>query len=170
MIVKRKGKEPELLRLQSGVGVRAAMAAQNALEGKGPLTAWSNPHRSRQVPAWQELWPKKTSHPHAVSGLSPQPLSTVPSFQSGPASRPQSIHPATFICFPSPQHTLPCPAFADVEYAEPNYIVRAAVFPNDPGYSRQWHLPRISAEAAWETSTGSFGVRVCVVDTGIDYT
>jgi serine protease len=67
----------------------------------------------------------------------------------------------------------------DVEYAQPNYILRIAdTTPNDPRFPEQWHyfnngtgtgaspggvgLPR-----AWDTNTGSTSVVVAVIDTGI---
>ncbi|MBI1951024.1 MAG: S8 family serine peptidase [Acidobacteria bacterium] len=66
-----------------------------------------------------------------------------------------------------------------VEYAEPNYIVRAALVPNDASYSLLWGLHNtgqtggftgadIAAEAAWSVSTGDAAVRVGVLDSGID--
>ncbi|MCA1838766.1 MAG: S8 family peptidase [Actinomycetota bacterium] len=39
--------------------------------------------------------------------------------------------------------------------------------PNDPYYSKQWALPKIQADRAWATTTGS-GVIIAVIDTGID--
>jgi len=56
----------------------------------------------------------------------------------------------------------------NVEYAEPNYIRRASMVPNDPIYSYQWHMRQINVEPAWDISTGS-GAIVAVVDTGIAY-
>jgi subtilisin family serine protease/subtilisin-like proprotein convertase family protein len=76
-------------------------------------------------------------------------------------------------------------AFEDdphVVFAEPDYRVRLnATIPNDPGFaSDQWGLHNtgqifglpgrdIRAPAAWEVTTGSPGVVVAVIDTGIDY-
>lgn len=57
----------------------------------------------------------------------------------------------------------------DVEYAEPDYVVRALVVPNDPRFSSLWGLSAIAAPAAWDTTKGSSNVVVAVVDTGIDY-
>ncbi len=54
----------------------------------------------------------------------------------------------------------------DVEAIEPNYIYRASVAPNDPLYSKQWHLVNIHAEQAWEENRGN-GVTVAVIDTGV---
>jgi serine protease len=54
----------------------------------------------------------------------------------------------------------------DVEAIEPNYIYRATVAPNDPQYSRQWHLHNIHAEQAWEENRGK-GITVAVIDTGV---
>ncbi len=55
-----------------------------------------------------------------------------------------------------------------VEYAEPNYIRRASVTPNDPFFSQQYALPKINAPQAWDISTGNSTVVIAVVDTGID--
>jgi thermitase len=73
-----------------------------------------------------------------------------------------------------------------VAYAEPNYIVHASITPNDPLFNQQYALSNaggtlplpgspigtagadIKATAGWEESTGSEGVVVAVLDTGID--
>lgn len=62
---------------------------------------------------------------------------------------------------------------ADVVYAEPNYIVRTMLAPDDPHYPLQWHLDNsdgsgVNAEEAWDISNGS-GAVVAVIDTGIAY-
>ncbi|MSP13122.1 MAG: hypothetical protein EXR62_09205 [Chloroflexi bacterium] len=57
---------------------------------------------------------------------------------------------------------------SDILLAEPNYYYQAAAIPNDPLYSRQWHLRKIQMEQAWELSGGE-GVVVAVLDTGIAY-
>ena len=57
----------------------------------------------------------------------------------------------------------------NVEYAEPDYILRAQFTPNDTRYNEQWHLFEftggINAPPAWDRATGS-GVVVAVLDTG----
>ena len=57
----------------------------------------------------------------------------------------------------------------NVEYAEPDRIMRKTLTPNDPRYNEQWAYFEatggINATAAWDKSTGS-GVVVAVVDTG----
>ena len=55
----------------------------------------------------------------------------------------------------------------DIDYAEPNYRVRAEAVPNDPGYELQWHYPLIDLPSAWDTTAGSPQVIVAVIDTGI---
>ncbi|RJQ21071.1 MAG: hypothetical protein C4560_04350 [Nitrospiraceae bacterium] len=68
----------------------------------------------------------------------------------------------------------------DVEYAEPNYIVRSFVSPDDTSYSQLWALQNtgqtggtpgadISAPDAWDMTTGSSDVIIAVVDTGVAY-
>lgn len=68
----------------------------------------------------------------------------------------------------------------DVEYAEPNYLVRKAVIPNDPGFIYQWGLANtgqtsgspdadIDAPEAWDFTTGSKDSIIAVIDTGVAY-
>ncbi|HET8985177.1 MAG TPA: S8 family peptidase [Trueperaceae bacterium] len=57
----------------------------------------------------------------------------------------------------------------DVAYAEPNYLYQPLEVPNDPLYGRQWHYDRIDMEGAWDITTGSAGVVVAVLDSGILY-
>lgn len=55
----------------------------------------------------------------------------------------------------------------DVAYAEPNYIRRAALVPNDDFYDLQWHYPAINLPQAWDVTTGDEDVLVAVIDTGV---
>ncbi|HEX6161865.1 MAG TPA: S8 family serine peptidase [Vicinamibacterales bacterium] len=72
----------------------------------------------------------------------------------------------------------------DVDYAEPNYIIRLAAVPGDPSFGNLWGLfnsgqtiagvagtagADINAPAAWNFTTGSRSNVIGVVDTGIDY-
>ncbi len=72
---------------------------------------------------------------------------------------------------------------AGVAYAEPNSIqhLQSLPLPTDPYFDKDWGLENtgqapfggtpgadISAREAWQTTTGSNGVTVAVVDTGID--
>ena len=61
-------------------------------------------------------------------------------------------------------------ALPEVEYAEPDYMMRPMLTPDDPSFAAQWHYfgPQgINAPAAWDITTGSPAVRVAVIDTGI---
>ena len=64
----------------------------------------------------------------------------------------------------------------DVLYAEPNYVRELARrIPNDPSFVDLWGLDTasdadIDAPEAWDFTTGSEGIVVAVVDTGIAYT
>jgi len=61
-------------------------------------------------------------------------------------------------------------ALPDVEYAEPDRIMRITLTPNDTQYASQWHYFEtygINAPAAWDITTGSSGLVVAVIDTGI---
>jgi subtilisin family serine protease len=65
-----------------------------------------------------------------------------------------------------------------VEYAEPNYIVRAVLMPNDPQFAQLWGLHNtgqtggtsdadIDAPEAWDIHTGSSDVIIAIIDTGV---
>jgi len=61
----------------------------------------------------------------------------------------------------------------DVLYAEPNYILRADVVPNDPLLNTnpvpQYGITKIGVQSVWDNfTTGSSNVVVAVVDQGID--
>jgi serine protease len=58
-------------------------------------------------------------------------------------------------------------ARADVDHAEPNYVLNPTLTPDDPRYPTQWHYPLIGLPQAWELSTGSSSIIVAVVDTGV---
>lgn len=58
-----------------------------------------------------------------------------------------------------------------VEYAEPDYIMTLnETTPNDASYSSQWGMPKIDAPRAWDYTTGSTGIVVGLIDTGVYYT
>lgn len=58
----------------------------------------------------------------------------------------------------------------EVIAASPNYIVKAAVIPNDTRISSCWGLRYINAPDAWEITTGSEDIYSAVIDSGIDET
>ncbi|MBI4688237.1 MAG: S8 family serine peptidase [Nitrospirae bacterium] len=73
----------------------------------------------------------------------------------------------------------------NVEYAQPNYIYRRALTPNDPSYGSLWGLNNIGqtvnsitgsldadidAPTAWNITTGSASVVIAVIDTGVKLT
>lgn len=59
----------------------------------------------------------------------------------------------------------------DVEYIEPDYILKPYFSPNDPYYSYQWHfndaMNGINLSNAWDIFRGTDSVVVAVLDTGI---
>jgi serine protease len=62
----------------------------------------------------------------------------------------------------------------DVEFAVADQRRYPHAVPNDPRYVNQWYLNNIEpaaidAESAWDVTTGSRGVVVAVVDTGVRY-
>jgi serine protease len=58
----------------------------------------------------------------------------------------------------------------EVEYAEPDYRLRAHVEPTDPLYPQQWGYHEMGAganlTAAWDATTGSANVAAAVIDSG----
>src|SRR2546423_3208137 len=54
--------------------------------------------------------------------------------------------------------------------AQPNYIYKTLATPNDPDFSQMYGMTKIQAPAAWDMNTGSSGVVVAVIDTGVLYT
>ena len=57
-----------------------------------------------------------------------------------------------------------------VAAAQPNYVYRIDNAPNDARYAELYGMAKIGAPAAWDLSTGSDGVIVAVIDTGVRYT
>jgi len=57
-----------------------------------------------------------------------------------------------------------------VEYAEPNYIIRAAILPDDPFYTpkQAWYYDLINAPAGWDIERGRPAIIAAVLDTGVD--
>lgn len=61
-----------------------------------------------------------------------------------------------------------------VAFVEPDARVRRHALPSDPLYPGQWYLQgiepaAIDAEAAWDLTTGSSGIVVAVLDTGVRF-
>jgi len=68
----------------------------------------------------------------------------------------------------------------DIESVEPNYLVTIQQLSTDPRFDELWGLENIgqtggvpgadiSADEAWDITTGSSNVTVAVIDTGVDY-
>jgi subtilisin family serine protease len=54
-----------------------------------------------------------------------------------------------------------------IKFAELDELAPPGATANDPLFSTEWHLPKIAAPAAWDTSTGA-GTIIAILDTGID--
>src|SRR5688572_19022756 len=57
-----------------------------------------------------------------------------------------------------------------IEYVEVDQVLAPTFTPDDPLYPDQWSHTNIGSEAAWDVTTGSPGVVVSVLDTGINET
>src|SRR5262249_3355387 len=56
-------------------------------------------------------------------------------------------------------------------FVEPDFIAHSAQQvrnPDDPDFSSQWHLTKISGPAGWAITTGSATVPIAVIDSGVD--
>lgn len=54
-----------------------------------------------------------------------------------------------------------------LQFAELDRVVAPAATANDTYYSKAWHLPKIGAPTAWDSSKGD-GVTIAILDTGIN--
>ncbi len=54
-----------------------------------------------------------------------------------------------------------------IKFAEVDGVVPAGIYPNDPRYPNEWHLPKVGAPAAWDLARGD-GVTVAILDSGVD--
>lgn len=54
------------------------------------------------------------------------------------------------------------------EYAHPDYVCKPTLTSGDPYYGYEWHLTKIHAPEAWDTTTGSPTIVVAVCDSGVD--
>ncbi len=57
----------------------------------------------------------------------------------------------------------------EVEYAEPNGVLRKSLRPNDRLFRLQWHMAQVGAERTWDIQRGRSDIAVAVLDTGIAY-
>ncbi|MCC6174957.1 MAG: S8 family serine peptidase [Chloroflexi bacterium] len=55
----------------------------------------------------------------------------------------------------------------EVAWAEPDYVRRATLVPNDPRFDEQWALQKIQASAAWNATRSASSVRIAILDCGI---
>lgn len=57
----------------------------------------------------------------------------------------------------------------NIEYVEPDFVAQALGTSNDPYFLQgsQWHLSKIQAPTAWDTTTGSANQIVAVIDSGV---
>jgi hypothetical protein len=53
---------------------------------------------------------------------------------------------------------------ADVAIAEPDYEIELYKTPSDSLYQNQWHHRVVGNDKAWDVTTGSADVKVCVID------
>jgi hypothetical protein len=54
-----------------------------------------------------------------------------------------------------------------LKFAELDMILKSESTANDPYFANAWHLPKIGAPTAWDSSTGN-GIIVAILDSGVD--
>jgi len=61
-------------------------------------------------------------------------------------------------------------ADAQVEFAEPNYILHTCLIPDDPYFQYQWNFEKVNSPQAWDmVSGGGSNVVVAIIDSGVAY-
>ncbi len=55
----------------------------------------------------------------------------------------------------------------DVEFAEPNYLYKTAIIPDDKEFAKQWYLQKIKAPEAWYFINKAPQKVIAIIDTGI---
>jgi hypothetical protein len=58
----------------------------------------------------------------------------------------------------------------NIEFVEHNYLASLSVNPNDVKFPAQWHLQKIDAPFGWDIHTGSSGIPIAIIDSGVDPT
>ena len=58
----------------------------------------------------------------------------------------------------------------DARFAHPDFIYKKSRMfnPNDELDGYQWHLDQIAMYTAWNTSQGNSGIRIAIIDSGVD--
>ena len=65
-------------------------------------------------------------------------------------------------------------AFSEILYAQPNYLFHMEATPNDTYFHDQWSLEQdnncdIDAPQAWDIETGNYGIKIGILDIGVQY-
>ncbi len=59
---------------------------------------------------------------------------------------------------------------SEIIYTQPNYLNEMlSITPNDEYYYKQWGLPAIKANNAWEVEKGNEQIIIAIIDSGIEY-
>ncbi|MEQ1934112.1 MAG: S8 family peptidase [Fimbriimonadaceae bacterium] len=59
---------------------------------------------------------------------------------------------------------------SDVIYAEPNFVYRASLIPNDPLFGQLYGMNIVKAPQAWDLNFGDPAIKIAILDTGVDLT
>jgi thermitase len=55
----------------------------------------------------------------------------------------------------------------EVEYAEPNHVLKAFYTPNDPFFVYQYGPQKVQAPDAWDVTTSNGNIKIAIIDTGV---
>ncbi|MEO0081328.1 MAG: S8 family serine peptidase [candidate division WOR-3 bacterium] len=74
-----------------------------------------------------------------------------------------------FVCHTANER-LDLPGVRGVRYIEPDVRIEASRIPNDPFFlTQQWDKWVMYSDKAWDIATGATGVKVAVIDNGVEY-
>lgn len=119
--------------------------------------------------------PKDEYAPHRViiearSGLSDSALDNVLSAHGGKRRKLGQSRLYVVDLPASASETVVVAALAhrpELKFAELDRVVHASATVNDPYFGSEWHLTKIGAPTAWDTSQGA-GVTIAILDSGVD--
>ncbi|MBK4735215.1 S8 family serine peptidase [Noviherbaspirillum pedocola] len=122
------------------------------------------------APAASEQWAKGRILVMPRAGLPEQALAAIAGTVGGHARKvgQSDLHivdlPAGASETAAVQHLSQNP---HIQFAELDRKVSAKFTPNDPYFGSEWHLAKVNAPSAWDTTQGA-GVTIAILDSGVD--
>jgi subtilisin family serine protease len=138
-----------------------AIVAHAEVPYDGPALAAAGPHVPGHVLVKFDSGVSATAQAAMAAANGAKDLSTIPALQTHVLSVPVGAE----------QHVIDAlERSGKVQYAELDGIMSAATTPDDPQWSQQWGPAKVNLPTAWSTSTGSSGIVIAHLDSGVDFT